>query len=187
MLTKMPENMIHPGKACAHCGATPIRGVRYTCINCDDFDLCQECAALANVHIEGHVFVQIVLHMEYTGGSIRSAVAKSGHTCGIQHLLFRYHPEEEESGVEEEEEEGKKVEEEESESSSSSEDEMEAEEAPRDPAELLKEFDGTDASRVEKELLWHLKTMGFTDVATNLQLIRRHKGDLDIIVNSLLS
>lgn len=37
---------------------SPIRGVRYKCANCVDFDLCEMCEG-ANSHINTHVFLKI--------------------------------------------------------------------------------------------------------------------------------
>lgn len=37
---------------------TPIRGIRYKCANCVDFDLCELCES-ANCHLTTHVFLKI--------------------------------------------------------------------------------------------------------------------------------
>lgn len=49
---------VHRGISCEECGDNPIRGVRYHCLNCPDFDLCQTCEA-QTVHIKTHVFAKI--------------------------------------------------------------------------------------------------------------------------------
>lgn len=33
--------VVHTGYVCDICGMNPIVGVRYKCVNCTDFDLCQ--------------------------------------------------------------------------------------------------------------------------------------------------
>ncbi|XP_070569571.1 LOW QUALITY PROTEIN: next to BRCA1 gene 1 protein-like [Ptychodera flava] len=48
----------HVGIICDNCDRT-IVGVRYKCGNCADYDLCEECEALENVHDENHVFVKL--------------------------------------------------------------------------------------------------------------------------------
>lgn len=52
------EGFIHRGVECNSCGAQPIRGIRYHCANCFDYDLCETCEA-QQVHIKSHVFFKI--------------------------------------------------------------------------------------------------------------------------------
>ncbi|KAL2211293.1 EF-hand [Sarocladium strictum] len=49
---------VHRGCQCNACGMVPIRGVRYRCANCADFDLCEGCEA-QGVHIKTHIFYKI--------------------------------------------------------------------------------------------------------------------------------
>ncbi|KAH8173778.1 zinc finger, ZZ type domain-containing protein [Sarocladium implicatum] len=49
---------VHRGCQCNACGMVPIRGVRYRCANCADFDLCESCEA-QGVHIKTHIFYKI--------------------------------------------------------------------------------------------------------------------------------
>ncbi|KAF4505613.1 hypothetical protein G6O67_007541 [Ophiocordyceps sinensis] len=49
---------VHRGCQCNACGMVPIRGVRYRCANCADFDLCETCEA-QGVHIKTHIFYKI--------------------------------------------------------------------------------------------------------------------------------
>nr|POE86961.1 calcineurin b-like protein 5 [Quercus suber] len=48
----------HRGINCEGCGEMPIRGTRWHCLNCPDFDLCSSCEA-QTVHPKTHVFVKI--------------------------------------------------------------------------------------------------------------------------------
>lgn len=48
----------HRGIHCDECGETPIRGVRWHCMNCPDWDLCSACEANTN-HQSNHIFVKI--------------------------------------------------------------------------------------------------------------------------------
>ncbi|KAJ3362403.1 hypothetical protein GGF31_001595 [Allomyces arbusculus] len=52
------EGYVHRGITCNHCGTSPIRGLRYKCSNCVDFDLCETCEA-QEVHQRTHVFLKI--------------------------------------------------------------------------------------------------------------------------------
>ncbi|KAI8067181.1 hypothetical protein BC940DRAFT_319614 [Gongronella butleri] len=52
------EGFIHRGITCNKCSVSPIRGVRYKCANCVDYDLCDTCEAL-NEHIHTHTFLKI--------------------------------------------------------------------------------------------------------------------------------
>ncbi|KAF4974333.1 hypothetical protein FZEAL_8762 [Fusarium zealandicum] len=49
---------VHRGCQCNACGMVPIRGVRYRCAHCADFDLCETCEA-QGVHIKTHIFYKI--------------------------------------------------------------------------------------------------------------------------------
>ena len=49
---------VHRGCACNGCGVVPIRGIRYRCANCSDYDLCEGCEA-QGLHIKTHIFYKI--------------------------------------------------------------------------------------------------------------------------------
>lgn len=49
---------VHRGCACNACGIVPIRGIRYRCANCADFDLCETCEA-QGLHIKTHIFYKV--------------------------------------------------------------------------------------------------------------------------------
>lgn len=49
---------VHRGCQCNSCGMAPIRGVRYRCVNCADFDLCETCES-QGVHTKAHIFYKI--------------------------------------------------------------------------------------------------------------------------------
>lgn len=58
----LPATVVHRGVACDGCGAAPIRGMRYKCACCADYDLCQECVRTARArHDAQHVFVPLAL------------------------------------------------------------------------------------------------------------------------------
>ncbi|KAL6859937.1 hypothetical protein ACO1O0_003961 [Amphichorda felina] len=49
---------VHRGCLCNSCGMVPIRGIRYRCANCADFDLCETCES-QGLHTKTHVFYKI--------------------------------------------------------------------------------------------------------------------------------
>ncbi|KAK3187191.1 hypothetical protein K4F52_004095 [Lecanicillium sp. MT-2017a] len=49
---------VHRGCQCNSCGMVPIRGIRYRCANCPDFDLCETCES-QGVHTKTHIFYKI--------------------------------------------------------------------------------------------------------------------------------
>ncbi|KAK5109063.1 hypothetical protein LTR62_007519 [Meristemomyces frigidus] len=48
----------HRGIFCEECDKSPIRGIRWHCLNCPDFDLCSTCESKTD-HPKTHVFVKI--------------------------------------------------------------------------------------------------------------------------------
>ena len=52
------EGVIHRGITCNGCDEKPIRGTRWHCANCPDFDLCSSCEA-TNSHLKTHIFYKI--------------------------------------------------------------------------------------------------------------------------------
>lgn len=49
---------VHRGCLCNGCGMLPIRGIRYRCTNCADFDLCEACES-QGMHNKTHVFYKV--------------------------------------------------------------------------------------------------------------------------------
>ncbi|KAG9202065.1 hypothetical protein G6514_004733 [Epicoccum nigrum] len=58
------EGVIHRGITCNSCDEKPIRGTRWHCANCVDFDLCSTCEA-TNSHTKTHVFYKIRVPAPY--------------------------------------------------------------------------------------------------------------------------
>ncbi|EPE06212.1 ef hand domain-containing protein [Ophiostoma piceae UAMH 11346] len=52
------SSYVHRGCACNACGIVPIRGIRYRCANCADFDLCETCES-QGLHIKTHIFYKV--------------------------------------------------------------------------------------------------------------------------------
>ncbi|KAI1653129.1 hypothetical protein F4813DRAFT_375920 [Daldinia decipiens] len=49
---------VHRSCQCNGCGMVPIRGIRYRCANCADFDLCEVCES-QGLHNKTHVFYKV--------------------------------------------------------------------------------------------------------------------------------
>lgn len=60
------EGFVHRGVNCNSCNAMPIRGIRYRCTNCNDYDLCEQCEAL-QVHDKTHLFYKIRVPAPFLG------------------------------------------------------------------------------------------------------------------------
>ncbi|CAN9221964.1 unnamed protein product [Alternaria alternata] len=58
------EGVIHRGITCNGCDEKPIRGTRWHCANCPDFDLCSNCEA-TNSHYKNHIFYKIRVPAPY--------------------------------------------------------------------------------------------------------------------------
>ncbi|KAH0537180.1 hypothetical protein FGG08_006005 [Glutinoglossum americanum] len=60
------EGYVHRGVTCNSCGSLPIRGIRYRCANCIDFDLCETCEAM-QVHPKTHLFYKVRIPAPFLG------------------------------------------------------------------------------------------------------------------------
>ena len=52
------DGYVHRQVTCNQCNACPIRGIRYRCANCVDFDLCEQCEATQE-HQPTHIFYKV--------------------------------------------------------------------------------------------------------------------------------
>ena len=62
------ESYVHRGVTCNSCNAMPIKGIRYRCSNCVDFDLCEQCEAL-QAHPKTHLFYKVRIPAPFLGNS----------------------------------------------------------------------------------------------------------------------
>ena len=60
------EGYIHRGISCNSCSQLPIRGIRFRCANCFDYDLCEQCEA-NDQHGRRHVFIKIKIPIPVLG------------------------------------------------------------------------------------------------------------------------
>ncbi|KAG0250732.1 hypothetical protein DFQ27_009227, partial [Actinomortierella ambigua] len=87
------EGYIHRGITCNSCNTIPIRGLRYKCANCPDFDLCEACEA-ADIHNKNHVFLKIRVPIPPLANPRTPLVAPfypglaHGHTLPPDHLIW---------------------------------------------------------------------------------------------------
>lgn len=52
------DGYVHRRVTCNSCNMLPIRGIRYHCANCLDYDLCEQCEAM-QIHPKTHLFYKI--------------------------------------------------------------------------------------------------------------------------------
>jgi Ca2+-binding EF-hand superfamily protein len=57
---------VHRGVMCNGCYSKPIRGVRWRCANCADYDLCSECEAMG-MHSKTHIFYKVKIPAPFLG------------------------------------------------------------------------------------------------------------------------
>lgn len=60
------EGYVHRRVSCNGCSVMPIRGVRYRCSNCLDYDLCELCEA-THIHPKTHLFYKIRIPAPFLG------------------------------------------------------------------------------------------------------------------------
>lgn len=65
------EGYVHRGVTCNACNAMPIRGVRYRCANCPDYDLCEQCEGQGSSHDRTHLFYKIRIPAPFLGANPR--------------------------------------------------------------------------------------------------------------------
>lgn len=59
-LTETNNEAPHPASTCRACNTSPIRGTRYRCVNCVNYDICEQCEIDPTRHHDaGHIFVKI--------------------------------------------------------------------------------------------------------------------------------
>lgn len=74
---------VHRGCECNSCGAVPIRGIRYHCANCADYDLCEGCES-QGFHTKTHIFYKIRVPAPSFGPILSMPVAYSGDPESVE-------------------------------------------------------------------------------------------------------
>ncbi|XP_022250695.1 next to BRCA1 gene 1 protein-like isoform X2 [Limulus polyphemus] len=62
--TKHKDSPVHVGIICDSCKKV-VQGIRFKCWNCPNYDLCEKCESLPNIHDEDHVFLNIKKPWEF--------------------------------------------------------------------------------------------------------------------------
>jgi hypothetical protein len=57
------SNVVHERVSCDGCGLRPIRGIRYKCTTCPNFDFCEKCEETVD---HGHVFMKMKKPVDYS-------------------------------------------------------------------------------------------------------------------------
>jgi Ca2+-binding EF-hand superfamily protein len=74
---------VHRGCECNSCGQVPIRGIRYHCANCADYDLCEGCES-QGLHTKTHIFYKIRVPAPSFGPILSMPVAYSGDPDNVE-------------------------------------------------------------------------------------------------------
>ena len=83
------DGYVHRGVSCSSCNVYPLRGIRYRCLNCADFDLCETCEA-QQIHIKTHVFIKIRIPTTSLGNpKLEQAVWYPGKASNLFTVLPR--------------------------------------------------------------------------------------------------
>ncbi len=62
------DGYVHRRVTCNSCNVMPIRGIRYSCANCLDYDLCEQCEAM-QIHPKTHLFYKIRIPAPFLGNT----------------------------------------------------------------------------------------------------------------------
>lgn len=65
------EGYVHRGVKCNQCDIKPIRGIRWRCANCADYDLCSDCEA-QSMHDKTHLFYKVKIPAPFLGNPHQS-------------------------------------------------------------------------------------------------------------------
>ncbi|KAH7327160.1 hypothetical protein BKA65DRAFT_461766 [Rhexocercosporidium sp. MPI-PUGE-AT-0058] len=77
---------VHRGCACNSCNMLPIRGIRYRCANCADYDLCEGCES-QGLHTKTHIFYKIKVPASSFGPRHIQPVWYSGDPESVTRVL----------------------------------------------------------------------------------------------------
>jgi len=171
-LFKCPQGnsseVVHRGVVCDGCEVSPIKGTRYRCNECPDFDLCEPCHTKKS-HDSKHTFTQIA-----------KPIGSRGFWedfCGEIQKEAEKHAKKEETKPE-----------------VAKKEELVIEEVKEEPKEIYPQFVHVEVPAPVKkeeeaypEQLELLKSMGFTNETLNSTLLKKWKGQIHRVVSDLLN
>ena len=90
------KEIIHLGIKCNNCGTENIKGIRYKCCNCPEYNLCQKCENDIE-HIPSHIFLKIrrpISDVELdSGNKITKYIYKNGdydYSVDDKNIIFSF-------------------------------------------------------------------------------------------------
>jgi len=189
-----PGSNVHFGISCDGCDQYPLVGIRYKCEQCGDFDFCEKCYQQGN-HDKSHTFKVISKPVS----AFYSYCEKEGEQGPKTEIPKTEIPKTEIPKVEVPKVEIPKVEVPKVEPLKT---ELPKVQTPKPEVPLVKPVEQptvvnktpdtkpTDSPKVEPidwaASLKELKEMGFVDVRTNIQLLKKYNGSLERVVNELV-
>ena len=69
------SGVIHTGIMCNACKTKSFSGIRYTCVECKNFDLCQNCERETNMHSQ-HIMIRLYQKSDKMPEKVKRAVAE---------------------------------------------------------------------------------------------------------------
>jgi len=198
---EQPKGVAHAA-ICDHCEKY-IFGVRYKCINCPDFDLCESCEGPSSGHDENHVFAKIYRTDQHLpqndvpffpkrggcgrkrgfGGPKRRVVQLEKDVEELKQTVQALIEKKQQEQVKQPIFEPQVVIDEPEEPSVIIEDVIEdAEDVAEEPIEEKEQL-----SEATKQMLQMLEQMGFCDRETNLEALTANNNDLEATLNTLLA
>ena len=79
------EGYVHRGITCNGCGTSPLKGIRYRCSNCNDFDLCENCES-QQIHQKNHIFFKVRIPSPYVRNQTLDVMYPAKYPASHHHL-----------------------------------------------------------------------------------------------------
>lgn len=79
------EGYVHRGITCNGCGTSPLKGIRYRCSNCNDFDLCENCES-HQFHQKNHIFFKVRIPSPYVRNQSLDVMYPAKNPASHHHL-----------------------------------------------------------------------------------------------------
>ena len=79
------EGYVHRGITCNGCGTSPLKGIRYRCSNCHDYDLCENCES-QQIHQKNHIFFKVRIPSPYVRNQTLDVMYPAKYPSSHHHL-----------------------------------------------------------------------------------------------------